>query len=224
MPFTIFIIDNDEKLQAYLKENLELQGYKVEQALDTLEAIDLLKKSRPRLIIMEIVYKNLKEDTALLEVKKAAPNVPVIVLTENKDTNSLVKAFNLGVNDYVVKPFEFPELCARIRARLNSVRKPTENIVTYRDLEIDTLKKLVYKKGKYIKTSAKEYELLYFLVSNKGTVFSRDTLLERVWNMEKLIVTRTVDVYIGRLRRKLKDKSEKYIRTRRGFGYMATED
>lgn len=214
----IYIIDRDVDLSSFLKLKLLEEGFEVDTFDSALDAIQQLKSETPTLIIMEFEFNRLTGSTVLTEVLNLVKDTPVIILTDKNELEHVLNAFHLGAADYITKPFDYNELLARVKSRLNiSTRRET---IEYKDILIDLGLKRAFKNKKDLKLTSKEYFLLSFLIENKGQLISRDKILERVWNSEKLIVTRSVDIYIARLRKKLGDKKEKYIKTHVGFGYI----
>ncbi len=219
----IFLVDHDVVLSKFLSERLveEEAGFEVKSFERALEVIDILKSDVPDLIIMEYGFKNVTGNTALEEILKIV-NVPVIILTSNDDTNDVINAYNIGATDYITKPFEYSLLLERINSRL--FNNPEKDKIVFKDLVIDLIQHRVFKDGKDLKLTAKEYYLLKYLVENKGHLITRDKILDRVWKSEKIIISRCVDIYIARLRKKLKDKKQRYIKTHVGFGYIVPRE
>ena len=167
---------------------------------------------------------------ALREIRKSS-DVPVIMLTAREDEVDKVLGLELGADDYVVKPFSMRELLARVKAvlrRFDSQEKKEEDtkILKAMDLEIDLNKYQVKKDGESIELTLREFELLKYLASHPGVVFSREELLEEVWEYEYYGDIRTVDVTVRRLREKIEDENKdfKYIKTKRGVGYLFASD
>jgi DNA-binding response OmpR family regulator len=222
----ILLIDKDKDLQEFLERRFEKGDYQVDTVSSGVEALKLLKKKTPDVILTELKLGAIRGSTLLDEIRDLYSHIPVIILTEKDSTESLVKSFKLGVDDYITKPFDFAELKARMEARMEGQSSKSESQIKYKDIVIDKDKKQIFKGDQPVKLSHMEYDLLLYLLKNKGRVMSRDILLDRVWGMSKFVDTRSVDVYVGRLRKKLgrdEEDDEKYIRTRRGFGYILTE-
>lgn len=217
----IHIVDQDKKLLEFLKNKLQEEQFEVSTSENALDSIRYLKSKPADLAIIELDFEILDGKTLLIELNQIKPNLPVIILTKKDSTETIVNSFRLGADDYITKPFDYKELLARIKAR-TGIQKNENKLLKFQDLVLDKQKKTITQNTKRLRLSHKEYALLSFLMQNKSQVFSREMLLERVWGMDKFVVTRSVDVYIARLRKKLGNKN-KYIQTRRGFGYTMKE-
>lgn len=227
MDTKILVIDDEEAISNIIKFNFEREGYLVDTAKDGLEALDCIKKNKYSLILLDIMMPRLNGFDTLKEIRKDH-QTPVIMLTAREDEVDKVLGLELGADDYVVKPFSIRELLARVKAvlrRLGSVSDDEEEIedeiISIGELEIDLNKFEVKKNDKIIDLTLREFELLKFLSSNPSVVFSREELLEKVWEYEYYGDIRTVDVTVRRLREKIEDTSKdyKYILTKRGVGY-----
>lgn len=227
MDTKILVIDDEEAISNIIKFNFEREGYLVDTAKDGLEALDFIKKNKYSLILLDIMMPRLNGFDTLKEIRKDH-QTPVIMLTAREDEVDKVLGLELGADDYVVKPFSIRELLARVKAvlrRLGSVSDDEEEIedeiISIGELEIDFNKFEVKKNDKIIDLTLREFELLKFLSSNPSVVFSREELLEKVWEYEYYGDIRTVDVTVRRLREKIEDTSKdyKYILTKRGVGY-----
>lgn len=226
MDIKILVVDDEQAIADIIKFNFEREGYGVDIAKDGLEALNFVKDNTYSLILLDIMMPKLNGFDTLKEIRKSH-KTPVIMLTAREDEVDKVLGLELGADDYVVKPFSIRELIARVKAVLRRFGPPTEEegsedeIITVGELEIDINKYEVKKNGKIIDLTLREFELLKFLSSNPGVVFSREELLEKVWEYEYYGDIRTVDVTIRRLREKVEDisKDYKYILTKRGVGY-----
>ncbi|KGF35972.1 PhoP family transcriptional regulator [Peptoniphilus lacrimalis DNF00528] len=226
MDIKILVVDDEKAIADIIKFNFEREGYGVDIAKDGLEALNFVKDNTYSLILLDIMMPKLNGFDTLKEIRKSH-KTPVIMLTAREDEVDKVLGLELGADDYVVKPFSIRELIARVKAVLRRFGPPTEEegsedeIITVGELEIDINKYEVKKNGKIIDLTLREFELLKFLSSNPGVVFSREELLEKVWEYEYYGDIRTVDVTIRRLREKVEDTSKdyKYILTKRGVGY-----
>lgn len=226
MDIKILVVDDEQAIADIIKFNFEREGYGVDIAKDGLEALNFVKDNTYSLILLDIMMPKLNGFDTLKEIRKSY-KTPVIMLTAREDEVDKVLGLELGADDYVVKPFSIRELIARVKAVLRRFGPPTEEegsedeIITVGELEIDINKYEVKKNGKIIDLTLREFELLKFLSSNPGVVFSREELLEKVWEYEYYGDIRTVDVTIRRLREKVEDTSKdyKYILTKRGVGY-----
>lgn len=224
----IYILEDDIHIQQLIKYNLELNGYRV-SLFDKGE--DLLKEietSLPGLFILDIMLPGIDglEVCKIIRKNKRTAGIPVIMLTAKSEEFDKVLGLELGADDYITKPFSVRELTARVRAvlrRVNNVSEgeSSEGVIKYKDICIYPERREVYKGGKLLDMTLKEFELLKILLVNKGKVLSRDFLLDKVWGFDYYGETRTVDVHIRYLRQKIEDDdaNPEYIETVRGIGY-----
>lgn len=219
----ILVVEDDEGIQTYLKELLLDNGYAVETANDGVEALNKLKRTPPELVILDLGLPNLSGESVVSEVRKKYPELPVIILTARDTTSDIVHGLQLGADDYITKPFAGEVLLARIQARLRST-EGDNSILSAADLELNTKTLEVKRAGTPIQLSQKEFQLLQYLLNNKGRVLTREMILNRIWLYSSHIETRVVDVYMGYLRKKIDaDHEKKLIQSVRGFGYMIKE-
>ena len=223
----ILVIDDEKAIADIIKFNLEKEGHSVETAYDGEEAINLIHKIMPDLVILDVMMPK-KDGFQVLKEIRIDYNFPVIMLTAKEEEVDKVLGLELGADDYITKPFSMRELIARVKANLRRVdysnataTKDLGTMITSDDLTIDLNKYEVKKDGCIVDLTLREYELLKFLASSSNQVFSREQLLEEVWGYEYYGDIRTVDVTIRRLREKIEDNSGdfKYILTKRGVGY-----
>ncbi len=225
----ILIIEDEQHIQELLTFNLQQREYKVINLLEGTNAIETIEREKPDLILLDIMLpgKDGIEICKELKQKKDTSNIPIIMLTAKGEEFDKVLGLEMGADDYITKPFSVKELIARIRAILRRASK-TANSNTFLqigDIIIDNEKYEVMKNNKRIELTLKEFELLKLLAENKGKVLTRNFLLDKIWGYEYSGETRTVDVHIRHLRKKLEedDKEPKYIETIRGVGYRITE-
>ncbi|NLL81076.1 MAG: response regulator transcription factor [Tissierellia bacterium] len=224
MSINILVVDDERNIADIIKFNLEKEGYTVEIASDGEDGINKFNKSNPELVLLDIMMPK-KDGFQVLKEIRLKSQVPVIMLTAKEEEVDKVLGLELGADDYVVKPFSMRELMARVKANLRRVdfvnSNPANEMISSNGLEIDLNKYEVKKNGQVVELTLREYELLKFLASQSGQVFSREQLLEEVWGYEYYGDIRTVDVTVRRLREKIEDKNEdfKYILTKRGVGY-----
>jgi len=224
--YRILLAEDEPKLSQVVQDELTRQGYQADVAYDGLVAEKLFKQHAYSLVLLDInlPYKN---GLALCrEFREINKNVPIIMLTALGEINDKIDAFNLGADDYIVKPFHFDELTARIKVfikRADSAQETGEKI-TVADMEIDMSNKTVNRGGKNINLTAKEFALLVLLSRNKGKVISKHDILEKVWDLSFDTGTNTIEVYISFLRNKIDKPFEtKLIHTKPGFGYYVRE-
>ncbi len=218
---SILLVEDEIKLGKAIQDELVRQGYEVEVATNGKEAEKMFKKQTFSLVLLDI---NLpyKDGFALCrEFRKHNQKVPIVMLTAAGQISDKVTAFELGADDYIVKPFHFDELFARIKVFLKRSEKPrkAEKIIVH-DLVIDLWDKSVKRNGTDISLTAKEFTLLVLLASNKEKVISKQEILAKVWDMSFDTGTNTIEVYISFLRNKIdKPFEQKLIYTKPGFGY-----
>lgn len=215
----ILICDDEERILNVLKEYCVFNGYEVDLAHDGMEALDKVEKSNYDCIILDIMMPNLNGFDTIKAIKRYK-NIPVIIMSARTEESDKLHGFDLGADDYVCKPFSPREIMARVKAILN--RTGVKDSITIGDLKIDTLGREVFVKGEKIKLTNKEYDLLVYLIKNKGICLSRDNLLNTIWLGSYDSDERTVDTHIKMLRADLKDCA-KYIVTVRGVGYKFDE-
>lgn len=220
----ILVVDDEQDLCEILKFNLETEGYEVETA-NSAEAALQTDITSFNLLLLDVMMGGMS-GFALAKRLKSSPvtaSIPVIFLTARDTENDTITGFNLGADDYISKPFSIREVMVRVRAVL---RRTTEisseestNVIRYQGLEMNLDKKTVSIDGKEIAFTKTEFELLHLLLDERGRVFSRQELIDRVWPKDVLVLDRTVDVNITRLRKKI-GPFAKCIVTRLGFGYF----
>lgn len=223
----ILVVDDEQDLCEILQYNLETEGYEVHTANSAEEALSLPLETF-NLILLDVMMGEMSGFAMAKKLKadERTCNVPIIFLTARDTENDTVTGFNLGADDYISKPFSIREVMVRIRAVLRrTAPQPEENernILKYQGLELDLDKKTVSIEGKQVAFTKTEFELLHTLLDEKGRVFSRQELINRIWPSDVLVLDRTVDVNITRLRKKIGPFS-KCIVTRLGFGYLFEE-
>ena len=220
--YKILIVDDEQKIREVLAEYAEFEGYTSDQASDGMEAVLKCKQNDYDIILMDVMMPKLDGFSAVKEIKKIK-DIPVIMLSARGEEYDKLFGFEIGADDYVVKPFSPKEVMARINAVLKrniqvSTTKNTNNSIKYDGLEIDMLGRNVYVDGQKAELTPKEYELLFYMVNNKGIALSREKLLSDVWGYDFYGDDRTVDTHIKMLRSNLKDY-RKFIVTLRGMGY-----
>ncbi|MFZ6035281.1 MAG: response regulator transcription factor [Patescibacteria group bacterium] len=216
---TILIVEDEKDIRESLQNSLTENNYLVVTAEDGAQALSLVEKKIPDLVILDLGLPKISGESVLREIKQNYPAMPVIILSAKTETSDIVTGFNLGADNYVPKPFVIEELLARIKARFNSLGEGRFKLKVA-DLELNNDTKEVKRGDKLISLTPKEFELLYYLMSNTGRVLSRESILNKVWLYSPEIESRVVDVYIGYLRRKIDYRQKKkLIHSIRGFGY-----
>lgn len=228
MQAKILVVDDEQPIADILKFNLEKEGYRVICAYDGLAAVEAALTEEPDLILLDLMLPG-KDGMDVCREVRAKRNMPIIMLTAKDTEIDKVLGLEMGADDYVTKPFGTRELLARVKAQLRRQAKLQENRrssphqgLRIHGLVIDSEMYTVYKDGKGLDLTHREFELLYYMARNSGRVMTREHLLQAVWGYEYLGDVRTVDVTIRRLREKIEDDPSRpeYIITRRGLGYM----
>lgn len=216
----ILIVDDEEMIRGVLREYVEFEGYEADEAEDGMEAVRKCKESHYDLILMDIMMPKLDGFSAVKEIKKTK-DIPVIMLSARGEEYDKLFGFELGVDDYVTKPFSPKEVMARINAiirRRNTPAVQTRDTMKFEGLEIDIAGRNVYVNGEKAELTPKEYELLFYMAQNNGIALSRETLLSEVWGYDFFGDDRTVDTHVKMLRSNLKEY-RKFIVTLRSVGY-----
>lgn len=214
----ILIVEDEATISNLLKMALEKHGYKCDCACDGEIGADMIENKHYDLILLDVMLPKI-DGFELIEYIKSF-NTPVIFITAKTDITSRVKGLNLGADDYITKPFDITELQARVEAVLRRYNK-TSAILTVKDLEINTNSRIVTRNGKPVELTLKEYEILLLFVRNKNIALYREMIYENVWNEPYMGDTRTVDLHIQRLRKKLDLKDN--IQSVYKVGYRFTE-
>ena len=216
----ILIVDDEQKIREVIREYSEFNGYEVEEAADGMEAVSLCRLNDYDLIIMDIMMPKLDGYSACKEIKKTK-NIPVIMLSARGEEYDKLFGFELGIDDYVVKPFSPKELMARVNAvlaRSSAKQEEQPEILKFDGLEINIPARTVSVDDKKVELTPKEYELLFYLVENKNIALSRNKLLSDIWGYDFFGDDRTIDTHIKNLRNNLGPYRD-YIVTLRGVGY-----
>ncbi len=196
----ILLVEDDRDISTLIKMNLEYSAYSIEQAFDGNEGLLMLKTREFDLVILDLMLPKTSGFILIPEINKR--EIPVLILSAKDSLSDRVRGLNSGADDYLVKPFESLELIARVKALLRR-RKPKEELFLFGNITVNIQKQIVIKEEVEIDLALKEYKLLEIMVLNPGIIFSRDTLLERIWGYEHDCDTRTVDMHITRLRKKI---------------------
>lgn len=217
----ILIVDDEPDIIELIEYNLKKEGYTVFTASNGMEAIQVAKKSIPDLIILDIMMPKLDgiETCRQLRAMPEFKNTFMVFLTARSEEYSEISGFNVGADDYIAKPIKPRALISRINAilrRTNTAETSPQSKLEIGDLVIDRDAYLVYQKGKKIVLAKKEFELLYLLASKPGKVFTREVILNTIWEESVVVTNRTIDVHIRKLREKLGDN---YVTTVKGVGY-----
>lgn len=220
----ILIAEDDPDLNAIIVKKLSAEGYSVDSCLNGLEALDWMESLSYDVAILDIMMPKLDGLEVVRRLRENGNLTPAIFLTARDTVADRVKGLDIGANDYLVKPFSFDELTARIRAATRAASGNPTNIYTLADLRLDTETHSVKRGDSEIALTAKEYSLLEYLLRNKNKVLSRQKIEDNVWSYDYEGGTNVVDVYITYLRRKIDDGyQKKLIHTVRGIGYTMRE-
>lgn len=221
----ILIVEDEKSLNRIMAKQLKASGYSVDCAFNGEEAYELISMTDYDAAVFDVMMPKIDGFSLLKKIRKEGNSLPVLFLTARDSIEDRVEGLDIGADDYLVKPFAFEELLARIRVliRKNSVSK--SNIITVADLTVDISSRKVTRCGKDISLSAKEYELLQYLAVNNGIVLSREKIEDHIWNYDYEGGTNVVDVYIRYLRKKIDEGfNKKLIHTVRGMGYVLREE
>ena len=224
---TILIIEDEKRVADLLKAGLEENGYQTMVAYDGAMGLRLFQSFSFQLVISDIILPKLDGFELCKEIRKINEEIPILMLTALGSTDDKLEGFDAGADDYMVKPFDFRELIARVKVLLKRSTEPvvvSPKQLTYADLSIDLDLMEVKRNGIPIKLSPKEYNLLVYMTTNAGRVISRVEIAEKVWNTHFDTGTNFIDVYINYLRKKIdKDFEPKLIHTKPGVGFILTD-
>ena len=217
---TILVIDDDRNILAIIELYLKKAGFQVATCTTGYEAMQAFRNTKPTLVVLDVMLPGKDGWTILHEIRQEGAT-PVIMLTAKGDTGERVRGLELGADDYIAKPFDSNELVARIKAVLRRFAPATESerTIVLPDLTISLENYSVTLDGEQLEMPPKEIELLYFLASHSGRVFTREQLLEQVWGFDFFGDSRTVDVHVKRIREKLGERENWQLRTVWGVGY-----
>ena len=220
----ILVVDDEALLVKGIRFNLQNEGYEVITGSDGLDAVRLVQEQNPDLVVLDVMMPNMDGMTACEKIREFS-DIPIILLTAKTDDMDKLMGFEYGADDYLTKPFHILELQALIRALLRrtvaSEKKSTSNSLTIGSIMLDLDARNAYRSGELADLTAKEFDVIEFLMKNPNRVYSREALLDTIWAYEYRSDIRTVDVHIRRLREKLEENpaEPKYILTKWGVGY-----
>ena len=217
----ILVVEDEHKLTAVLQRGLQEHGYGVDVAYDGLEGLALAQAAPYDLVVLDVMLPGRDGFAVCRELRAERANVPVLMLTARDAVDDRVAGLDCGADDYLVKPFSFRELLARVRALLRREAGSRDPLLRAGDLELDTVTRDVRRGGRAIELTSKEYAILEYFLRNPNRVLTRTQIAEHVWDYEFVSMSNVVDVYVGYLRRKLEDDHEpRLLRTVRGTGYQ----
>ena len=222
----ILIVDDEEHIVELLKFNLQSAGYEVLEANNGIDALKIANENKPSLMLLDLMLPGMDGFDVCKEIKrnKEMKNTSIIMLTAKSEELDKILGLELGADDYITKPFSVRELLARVKAvlrRTNTFSESDSEIYKSKNLTVNFERHEVIVNNKKVDLSLKEFELLQILIKNKGKILKREVLLDKIWGYEYIGETRTVDVHIRYLRKKIEedDKNPRFIETIRGVGY-----
>ncbi|HUM05695.1 MAG TPA: response regulator transcription factor [Terriglobales bacterium] len=221
----ILIVEDDTALANFIRKGLEAEHYAVDTAIDGEQGRSMALQFDYDLLVLDLNLPGIDGLAVLKGLRQRKPSLPVMILTTRSRVEDRVLCLDTGADDYLVKPFSFLELAARVRALLRRSHLPSESVLTVRDLRLDRVERRVERAGRRIDLTTKEFALLEYLMRNTGRRLTRTMIIEHVWNLTFDSTTNVVDVYINYLRRKVDDGfSPHLIHTVRGVGYQLSPE
>ncbi|BAE82610.1 response regulator transcription factor [Desulfitobacterium hafniense] len=218
----ILVVDDDERIREIVRLYLEAEGFETDEAENGNIALEKVRNGTFDLIILDLMIPGL-DGWTVCKVLRKETQIPIIMLTAKGEENDRILGFDLGADDYIVKPFSPRELCARVKAVLRRLDGETskEHLITFTGFTINQITREIMVEGKEVKLTTKEFDLLLVLAKNPGQIFTRDQLLDSVWDFDYCGDSRTVDTHINRLRSKFDSQVgfSDFIQTVRGVGY-----
>jgi len=217
----ILLVEDDPKLAKFIESELTLEGYHVTVAPNGLDGLTLARTAEPDLLILDWMLPGISGLDICLRLRSTGVQVPIIMLTAKDEVPDRVTGLNAGADDYVTKPFSMEELLARVKARLRRTQPNDPDQLEFEDLILNGLTREVYRGNQLIELTAKEFDLLEFLLRNPRQVITRDRILEKVWGYDFMGESNIIEVYIRALRIKLEaTNSKRLLHTVRGVGYV----
>ena len=221
----LLVVEDEKKLNDLITKKLEKEYYGVDSCFDGEEAVRYVEGTEYDAIILDIMLPKLDGFEVIKRIRAKKNKVPILLLTARDNIDDKVKGLDYGADDYLVKPFIFEELMARIRVLLRRNSGNADNVVTIANLKVDLDAKAVFRDDLLIKLSGREYSILEYLIRNKGKILPRERIEDHIWNYEYEGGTNVIDVYIRYLRKKIDDGyTPKLIHTVRGLGYVLRVD
>ena len=221
----LLIVEDEKDLNRRISKRLEKEGYSIDSCFDGEEALSFMAVGEYDAVIMDIMMPKLNGLDVLKTIKRQGNDTPVLLLTAKDSIEDRVSGLDAGAADYLIKPFAFEELLARIRVMTRKAANNLTNVFSVGDLEVDVLSHTVKRGGAPVSLSAKEFDILEYLIRNKGIVLTREKIENHVYNFDYMGGTNVVDVYIRYLRKKIDDGfDKKLIHTIRGKGYVLREE
>jgi DNA-binding response OmpR family regulator len=218
---TILVVEDDESIARFVELELVHQGFKVVRAADGVAALELVESAAPDLIVLDLMLPGIEGLDVARTLRSNGFDKPILMLTARAETRDLVDGFDAGADDYLRKPFEMPELLSRVNALLKRHGRSAPGSVTSASgVTIDQAARRALLDGKVLDLTAKEFDLLSFLVANSGRVVTREELIASVWSGQRATDSNVIEVFMCHLRGKIDDRGAKIIQTIRGVGYF----
>jgi two-component system response regulator MprA len=215
---TILVVDDDPRILSVVSRGLHFEGYDVQTAADGAEALRIARENPPNAVVLDVMLPGIDGLEVCRRLRRGT-NVPILMLTARDAVPDRIAGLDSGADDYLIKPFDFDELVARIRALLRRTQAQQEEVLTCADLRLHTSAREAYRGGRRIELTTREYELLLLFLRNPRHVLTREQILDRVWG-DLSVDSNAIEVHIGRLRDKLEAHGEeRLIQTVRGAGY-----
>jgi two-component system response regulator MprA len=223
MAARILVIEDEERIRQFLQRGLSFEGYRVDTAIDGQAGLDLARDNPPDLVVLDIMLPGM-DGYEVCQRLRAGSDVPILMLTAKEAIEDRVRGLDAGADDYLIKPFSFDELLARIRALLRRAQPTQPEVYRFADLELDTGTRQGRRGGETFDLTAKEYELLELFMRNPKRVLTRDVIYDRVWGYDFGGESNIIEVYVRYLRQKTEaNGGERLIHTVRGIGYVLRE-
>ncbi len=224
----ILVVDDDEKITSMLRRGLAFEGYTVATASDGAEGLKQMLEINPELLILDVMMPQIDGWEVVRRVRAGGSDVPILMLTAKDEVHDRVKGLDLGADDYLIKPFALEELLARVRVLLRRRAERPErqtNRLSYGDIVMDLDTREVFRGGKLVELTTKEFDLLHLFLLNPKRVLSRDVIMEKIWGYDYSGESNVLEVYIALLRQKTEEHGDKrIIQTVRGAGYVLRGD
>ena len=220
----ILLVEDEAKLAQFIKLELEFEQYQVTVATDGFTGLSSARETQPDLILLDWMLPGISGPEICRRLRQTGDNVPIILLTAKDEVSDRVAGLDAGADDYVIKPFSIEELLARVRANLRRDRPEETELLQFSDLSLNRSTREVFRGQRAIELTAKEFDLLEYLLSHPRQVLTRDQILERVWGYDFMGDSNIIEVYVRYLRLKLEQQQEpRLIQTVRGVGYVLRE-
>jgi Response regulators consisting of a CheY-like receiver domain and a winged-helix DNA-binding domain len=223
----IMVVDDDERITSMLRRSLTFEGYEVISASNGQDALKQLMAKEPDLLILDVMMPYVDGWEVCRRLRQAGSTLPILMLTAKDDVKDRVKGLDIGADDYLVKPFALEELLARVRALLRRTEDSVEHstVLSFEDLRLDIDTREVFRGGRRIDLTTREFDLLHLFMANPRKVLSKEMIMDRIWGFDYSGESNVLEVYIAMLRQKLEEQGEKrLIHTVRGAGYVLRGD